>query len=488
VDGNIRLSATVISYTGKDEEKDDFYFNGNFSNCHNTESVQCSFEKACNNYVFAVSDSIGMNYEGETGISAIREIKKYHENAKTQQFSLESITEKIYEAVQLSSNLIYSQSVISNLNTSALTGFSSVIIDNNRAILMNLGNNGAFLYRNGQQKDVFEGNDSKKNQKLKMLGISPNSTEIYNDTGKILKLAEEESKTKVKISSSFEILEGDILLLCSDGLLNAVGKSRIEAVINSGFDPSKMASILFQEAVKNFNGNGITIMALRVDEIKNNVIDFAGRSLNQVSFENEPEEGEEESGSGKSIVNYILAFICIIVISGVLFMGYLIIKNRDFLGSDRPAADTSQTSLNTGEAANTLSTAAESSASTSEANTSVQSADSSQNLTEPDTQNTENGSKQNNGAAKDNTQKSNTGSSKNSDTAKDNGNTETGSNQNDNSEYDIHIVKSGDTLSSISSKYYGKPNNYDVIIKYNNLKNENSLYINQELKIPKLKK
>ena len=155
VDGNIKVSATVISCMSKDSDKDDFYFNGNFSNCHETESIQCSFEKSSNNYVFAISDSIGVDNGATDGISAIREIKKYHESAKKQQFALEVITEKIYEAVQLSSNLIYSKSIIANQNSSILTGFSSVIIDNNRAVVMNLGNNGVFLYRQGEQKKFF---------------------------------------------------------------------------------------------------------------------------------------------------------------------------------------------------------------------------------------------------------------------------------------------------------------------------------------------
>jgi len=453
VDGNIKLSATVISSMGENSVKDDFYFNGNFSNCHNTESIQCSFEKYSNNYIFAISDSMGLDNGELNGISAIKEIKKYHESSKTQQFSLETITEKICEVVQLSSNLIYSKSVIANQNSSILTGFSSVIIDNNRAVVMNLGNNGVFLYRQGEQKEVFPRNDSRKNQKLKMLGISPTTPDIYNDTEKILKLAEEESKTKIKISSSFELEEGDILILCSDGLLDGVSKSRIESVIDSGFDPSKITSVLFQEAVKNGIGDGVTIMAIRVDEIKSIYNASNNRRLSQVAFDNEQEDEEKASRKEKNVVNYILAFICVIVISGVLFMGYLIIQNSNLLSTNRSSLDSSQSSISTNDVAeSSITSSAEETVTDSEASNSLEKpVDSNpQEVTKPSKQNTE-----------------------------------TVSNQ-DGSEYDIHIVQSGDTLSSISYKYYADPNKYDVIIKYNNLKNENSLYVDQELKIPKI--
>lgn len=468
MDGNIKLSATVISCMGNDSYKDDFYFNGNFSNCHNTESIQCSFEKYSNNYIFAISDSIGMDSGESNGISAIREIKKYHESSKLHQFSLENITEKIYEAVQLSSNLIYSKSIIANQNSSILTGFSSVIIDNNRAVIMNLGNNGVFLYRHGENKDIFTKNSSRKDEKLRMLGISPTTNDMYNDTGKLLKMAEEESKTKIKLSSSFELEEGDVIILCSDGLLNSVTKSRIESVVDSGFEPSKMASILYQEAAKNGVSDGITIMTIRVDEIKNITYTSSNRRLNQVDFNNEQEDEEKEEKKEGNVVNYILAFLSILIISGVLFMGYLIFTNGDKKTASSPSSNIAQSSQSSNDIAESTSTSQaedtniDSSTSDSPASDSVaKPADTSKSETKP----------------ADNSKTTNEPSK---------GNTVVGSNQNESSEYDIHIVQSGDTLSSISLKYYGDLNKYNEIIKYNALKNEN-LFVGQELKIPKLK-
>ncbi len=469
MDGNIKLSATVISCTGNDSDKDDFYFNGNFANCHNTQSIQCSFEKYSNNYIFAVSDSMGVDDGSTDNISAIREIKKYHESAKKNQFTLETITEKIYEAVQLSSNLIYSRSIISSQNASLLTGFSSLIIDNNRAVIMNLGNNGAILFRQGENIEVFNRSGSKKNEKLKMLGISPNTAEMYNDKDKILKLAEEESKTKIKISQSFEIEEGDIIILCSDGLLSEVSKSRIESVVNSGFDSSKIASVLFQEASKSGFDQGITIMAIRIDEIRNGIYSNGNRGLSYVDYENEAEEDESESPK-HSIVNYILAFICVLVISGVLFMGYLIMKNSGLFMSDNNSTDASQSSMvtdNSDASSSSLLPEEDSEDTTGSESQSgdAQPSDSKPSESKP-SETVQNDSKQ---------------QPKPADQSPSNG----GTDQNANTQYEVYTVQSGDTLSSISTKFYNDPNKYDAIIKFNNLKDGNSLYVGQELKIPK---
>ncbi|OPX43097.1 LysM domain/BON superfamily protein [Ruminiclostridium hungatei] len=486
MDGNVRLSATVISCMGNAAEKDDFYFNGNFSNCHNTQSIQFSFEKAANNYIFAISDSLGLESSESDGISAIREIKKYHESAKLQQFSLETVSERIYEAVQLSSNLIYSKSVIASQSPSRLTGFSSLIIDNNRAAIMNLGNNGAFLFRQGEQKELFGRNYGRKSEKLKSLGITPTGPDFYNDTEKILKLAEEESKTKIKLSPSFELEEEDVIILCSDGLLNGVSKGRLEAISDSGFEPSKMASVLYHEALKNGLDDGITVMVIKVEEIRSLAFGYGSRKANYSEYDNEPEAEEEEERSGSSIVNYILGFVCVLVISGVLFMGYLIFTNSDIFGSDKD--NTAQGSTATGSSYD--SSGPEQSDNTA---SDASDAEETSGITQEDSQGSGQGDGQEpgkNSSSASNSSSDGKGSQGNQQSSSGNssGNSsQTDGNQNGNTEYDIYVVKSGDTLSAISNKFYGNMNKYNIIMEYNGIKKDNSLYVGQELKIPKLK-
>ena len=472
MDGNIKLSATVISCMGSSSNKDDFYFNGSFSNCHNTQSIQCSFEKSLSNFVFAVSDSMGID-DGETdSISAVREIKRYHETAKKQHFSLEAITEKIYEAVQLSSNLIYSKSVISSQNNPILTGFSSLIIENNRAVIMNLGNNGAFLFRHGLQKDIFSNGESRKNEKLKSLGITPTTTELYNDTDKILKIAEQESKTKIKLSSSITIEEGDVILLCSDGVLNSLNRSRIEAVIDSGLDPQKMASVLFQEASKNDMDESLTLMLIKVEEVKTISYIPMQRRMAQFDIDEDEDEDElpDEPEKGRSVVNYILGFICVLIISGVLFMGYLIVSNKGLFASDgkqgNPTQST-QTASNTNDTPS-VSTDTESTATASDSQS------------EPSKTSDSKNSDTNVDDVKDsdNDNSSNPEPTKPSEPS----DTEAGTDQ-----YTVHVVQQGETLSSISTKYYGTPSKYTEILKFNNMKNADSIKIADELKVPKTK-
>jgi nucleoid-associated protein YgaU len=48
----------------------------------------------------------------------------------------------------------------------------------------------------------------------------------------------------------------------------------------------------------------------------------------------------------------------------------------------------------------------------------------------------------------------------------------------------MYVVKSGDNLSKISKTFYGNANNYDKIIRANNIGDPDKLRVGQELKIP----
>ena len=47
----------------------------------------------------------------------------------------------------------------------------------------------------------------------------------------------------------------------------------------------------------------------------------------------------------------------------------------------------------------------------------------------------------------------------------------------------IHVVKRGESLQRIAKKYYGNSDEYQRIMKDNNIKNANSITIGQKLKI-----
>ena len=55
-------------------------------------------------------------------------------------------------------------------------------------------------------------------------------------------------------------------------------------------------------------------------------------------------------------------------------------------------------------------------------------------------------------------------------------------------EYDIHAVKTGDSLLEISYQYYQTVKMAKEIAELNELKNQDTIYIGQKLKLPKVRR
>ena len=475
MDRNLRVSATVICNNFRDQNIEDFYFNGDLPNYYLTQSVQCSLKKAADNFVFAISDSMGNGCtEYENAPSAIKEVKNIHNSLKKTGFAIELITDKLYEAIQLSSNLIYSKSIIDNHGEQVQTSFSSLVIERNKASVMNLGNNSVFVFRQGMHRDVFS-NESKKAEKLKMLGISTSTQNVsmLSSNEKMLRLAEEESKTKLKLSPYFDIVPGDIVVLCSATILKCISKSKIESMIDNTMDAGFIASALIQEAQR-VNGNlNYTVLAIKVDE--GNEAYSSIPQGNDYDLDENYEEEKDSSVMGK-VVNYIVAFVSIVVIAGVVFMGWLIFRDTNISGNQKEPANStiaasasSSTQLNNSDSSDnsTLPQQGDDSQQGSDVN------NDGQNQTPQNNEQTQN-------PIQGNEQQQNQQQNQQPPNQQQTGN------ESSNEEYDTYVVKSGDTLSAISYKYYKSYNKYDVIMKYNNIKNESSLVVDQVLRIPKL--
>ncbi len=481
MDRNLRVSATVICNNSRDQNIEDFYFNGDLPNCYLTQSVQCSLKKSAENFVFAISDSMGNGCTTlENEPSAIKEVKKIHNSLKKAGFAIELITDKLYEAIQLSSNLIYSKSIIDSQGEQIHTSFSSLVIEGNKASVMNLGNNGVFVFRQGIQQDVFS-SESKKAEKLKMLGISTTTQNVtmLSNNEKMLRLAEEESKTKVKLSPYFNILPGDIVVLCSATIMKCISKSKIESMIDNTMDAGFIASALLQEAQRIDGTLNHTVLAIKVEE--GNEAYASKPHGNYYDIEEEDGEEKESSFMGRA-VNYIVAFVSIVVIVGVVFMGILIFKNANFSSQKDPA--------NTTIAASTNSSTQAGNSDSSDSSDSSQQGDGSQQQgsdvnNDGQTQTPQNNQQQQNPTQGNEPVNNQQGQGQQQSGQQQQDQQQTG-NESSNEEYDIYVVKSGDTLSAISYKYYKSYNKYDVIMKYNNIKNESGLVVDQVLKIPKL--
>lgn len=124
------------------------------------------------------------------------------------------------------------------------------IIEEDKALIANVGDSRGYLFRNGELKQITK--DHSLVQKLIDDGeITEEEAEMRADKSVILRAVGADKDIKVDVFEN-DVFEGDIILLCTDGLTNCVGKDKIIKTLAKNISVQKKA----EELVKNANENG----------------------------------------------------------------------------------------------------------------------------------------------------------------------------------------------------------------------------------------
>lgn len=124
------------------------------------------------------------------------------------------------------------------------------VLEEDKALIANVGDSRGYLYRNGELKQITK--DHSLVQKLIDDGeITQEEAELRADKSVILRAVGSAKDVKVDVFEN-DILNGDIILLCSDGLTNCVEIETIAKVLEKNISVQKKA----EELVKNANING----------------------------------------------------------------------------------------------------------------------------------------------------------------------------------------------------------------------------------------
>lgn len=133
-----------------------------------------------------------------------------------------------------------------------------MMFDENRAAMVNLGDSKAFLCRDGEFVQISEDHTDK-------CFIEQN--DIVNRKPRLTQhLGIEESDMVIEpYLWESEICEGDMFLLCSDGLTDMVPLAKIESILMNVHEPAECVSALINEALKNGGRDNVTVILGRVE-------------------------------------------------------------------------------------------------------------------------------------------------------------------------------------------------------------------------------
>lgn len=459
----VQLRATAISRAGlaKEFNEDNLYVNGRFMYEHETDNVWISIENSSDFYVFSVTDSMDVS-DAERGIyiSIVKELKKYHDRMLKNDENLPERTQKLFECIREMSNLITGISVSKPENMYAQASFSGLLIQGNKACVVNMGNSKAFILSNGNMKQLTV--DWEKTERLLKMGI------ITQEQAKILSnhfgIPTDDSYGEIRKSDEISIKEGDMFLLCSDGLSNALESESIYEILLSDKDTDIIANRLVKEAFSNKAKDNVTVMIIRVEKViqeeqkagesRKIKATAAGHTYKKVK--------RKTSHAGintKAIKKHVsVAVFCIIVIAFVIATIKLFANIRKNDKVTQGPGVTNGDEYSPGTSTNGTE-------SPGDENTGENTGESTGESTGEGTQDS----------------KDNQGTNGSGDTS--------GDITGDKDPYGLpatYEVKKGDTLYGISRAFYGDPEKYRLIMEENNIADPDMIKIGQILVIPRI--
>lgn len=185
------------------------------------------------NNVFIVADGVGGSNAGEIASrTAVNEFANCFRNKHfDEQISDDDIRDFILESMDRINAKIFLMSLKHMENTGMATTMVAAFLYNKKAYFVNIGDSRAYILRDGELFQISE-DHTYVNSLIKQGLITPEEGRLREDNYKITRAVGAEKN----VQPDFYILDlkdGDIILLCTDGLHGAVDRPAITDILKN---------------------------------------------------------------------------------------------------------------------------------------------------------------------------------------------------------------------------------------------------------------
>jgi len=267
---NISLEASVISNKGKLRAKneDNFCFDGMYLlDENNKDDFERNEIKSLSHAVFSVFDGMGGAACGDIASKmAGEEMSVFNENLRRLKMNSDLMIKKTFSnrisAINEKIVLYSNEERLSSMGSTA----SGIIINKKTFQPFNLGDSRVYLYRNSKLVQMTV-DHTEANQLYQMKLISKEEMEKHPGKNRLtqhLGVPFEYGKVEAEFGESFLCEEGDIILVCSDGLtLHVTDDEIFEILDNDGVVKEKNKALL-KRALNDGGKDNITSILLNV--------------------------------------------------------------------------------------------------------------------------------------------------------------------------------------------------------------------------------
>lgn len=206
--------------------------------------------------IFAVADGMGGHQAGEIASQlAVETLKNY-------KFNYENILDEINSFINEANRLIYYQGQREIEFEGMGTTLSMAIIYNMRLFIGHVGDSRIYLLRDGELKQLTT-DHSLVNELLKSKQIT--CQEAFDHPQKNIITQALGTSMDLKIENEeIELMDGDRILFCTDGLHDMLRFNEINDLLVSEKDINKLTSLLGEKALDKGGNDNITLIIVEI--------------------------------------------------------------------------------------------------------------------------------------------------------------------------------------------------------------------------------
>lgn len=229
----------------------------------NNEDV---WEEISGSHFYVVADGMGGHQAGEVAArEAVKTLCRIIEEKKHQHgSSMSSIRREVRHAIELANYHVYKM----GKNNPDLKGMGTTLcciyINEHGVIYGNVGDSRIYRFRNGTLEQLTR-DDSLLRELLDQGQLAEYQTSDFLYKNIITKAIGAEASVEPNVHST-DLQEGDILLMCTDGLTDMLQDEQISVVIANMKTPEEGVNQLINEAISHGGYDNITVVMLMVQK------------------------------------------------------------------------------------------------------------------------------------------------------------------------------------------------------------------------------
>ena len=266
------LEAFACSDVGvqRSENEDNLYFNGLIKE-ETAESFEhyekINIKKGC--AVFGVFDGMGGYAKGEHAAYLTADtVKTILENDK------KSESEKLLRKICVDANTKICDEIKNDSGQKMGATLALLLFERSRYRLCNVGDSSVYMMRKGELKKISL-EHTEAAAYVKIYGEAPPKDKKFPLTQHI-GMSEDPERLNPYYQTD-NIMEGDIFLICSDGLTDMLDDAEISRVINSSRPISGIGKILLNNALDRGGNDNISFVLIKATDVPEPIVELPKR-------------------------------------------------------------------------------------------------------------------------------------------------------------------------------------------------------------------